>query len=117
MSLQTTIKVTCDFTGCKDGQGRPNVVEYVKEECERDESKLPEAAKYMVLLTTQGQLKTFCCQLHAAEFFLPSGYEAKQKQVIEIRDPKKPAEPESKDRTVISRSEYSPENGQDGAPV
>jgi hypothetical protein len=45
---------------------------------------MPDEAKYLVLFNQNGVPKSFCCQLHAAEYFLPPGYEAKQKQVVEF---------------------------------
>ena len=126
MSLQTTLKFTCDFPGCKTPQGGASVVQWVKEVCERDETQLPEEAKYLVMFNQNGVLKTFCCQLHAAGSFLPPGYEAKQKQVIEMTVAKvqddvtppwlrrKPVEA----CTVISRRESDsvPQADGDGGP-
>lgn len=90
MGLQTTLTFTCDLPACTGNKGAPAVVSWVKEHAERDDAAMPELAKYLVMFSHNGVLKTFCCQLHAAESFLPPGYEAKQKQVIEM--PKKPVE-------------------------
>jgi hypothetical protein len=57
----------------------------------------PEEAKYIVLVNVNNEPKAFCCQLHAAEYFLPPGYEAKQKPVVELP---KPAE-EPTDRWAV----------------
>ena len=112
MGVSKTVTVVCDYSGCKVAQTGPAVVQWVKELVEKDESTLPEEAKYLVMLNLNGVLKTYCCQLHAAESFLPPGYEAVQKKVIEL--PKKPepeeitpkwAIPPGDGRTVISRSE------------
>ena len=135
MGLQTTLTFTCDYSGCKGPTGGPLAVSWCQEAVQKDESLLPEEGKYLVMFNQNGVLKTYCCQLHAAESFLPPGYEAKQKQVIElpvaakqeeVTPPwlrRKPVEP----CTVISRSEsdpipqpdgYSgPENGLEGVPV
>ena len=112
MGLKTTLSFTCDYSECKVGQTGPAVVQWCKEEAEKSDSAMPEEAKYLVIISQNGVLKTFCCQLHAAEYFLPPGYEAVQKKVIEL--PKKPepeeitpkwAIPPGDGRTVISRSE------------
>jgi hypothetical protein len=87
----------------------------------------PEETLYLVLITHNGVQKAFCCQLHAAEYFLPPGYEAKQKQVIEL--PVKSAEealstwavpPRSgswmeeppRSETAVEQPDGSPDNGQ-----
>jgi len=115
MSLQTTLTFTCDKSDCT------SVVSWCQEEVQKDESKLPELGKYLVMFNQNGVLKTFCCQLHAAESFLPPGYEAVQKKVIEIPKPKEePAVPPwlkrqpQDDRVVISRSESEPLPQADG---
>jgi hypothetical protein len=125
MSIQTVITATCDLKKCRQSST------WKKEEVERNESLLPEEAKYLVMFNQNGVLKTFCCQLHAAEYFLPPGYEAKQKQVIELpaKDPQegekntslppwlRKREPEIDPDPVISRHEDSPENGLEGIPI
>jgi len=124
MGLKTTLTVTCDYSGCKTPQGTPSVIEWCKEVAERDESQLPEEAKYLVMFNLNGTLKTFCCQLHAAEFFLPPGYEAVQKKEIEFPTqgpevqntyipPWKRPKP-TDERNVISRSESDPVSQPDG---
>jgi len=128
VSLQTTLTFSCDKTDCN------NVVRWIKEEAERNEAAMPETAKYLVIFNQNGVLKTFCCQLHAAESFLPPGYEAVQKKVIEL--PKPTEEPTNvlpwtrkpdDGRNVISRSEIDslpqadgdggPDNGPGGSPL
>jgi hypothetical protein len=116
MSLQTTLTFTCDKSDCT------SVVSWCQEEVQKDESKLPELGKYLVMFNQNGVLKTFCCQLHAAESFLPPGYEAVQKKVVEISKSEKFAEstlpwfrrPEQDERTVICRSESDPVPQADG---
>lgn len=135
MGLQTTLTFTCDYSGCKGSKTGPAVVSYIKESVEAGYVPVPEEAKYMVIFTQGGTIRTFCCQLHAAESFLPPGYEATQKKVVEI--PKQTGEPDTTlpwlrrpevvDRTVISRSESdpvpqadgdnSPDNGPGGEPL
>ena len=120
--MKTTLTITCDYSGCKGPTGGPAVVQYVKEDCESNQALLPEEAKYLVTFNQGGVFKTFCCQLHAAESFLPPGYEARQKVVIEMPAAKdqeevtplwlrrRPIEP----CTVISRSENDPIPQPDG---
>ena len=129
MSLETTLTFVCDKSSCK------SVVSWIKEKAERDESAMPELAKYLVIFNLNGTVKTFCCQLHAAEFFLPPGYEAVQKKIIELPKTEEPdttlpwqRKPTPADeRVVISRSESdpipqadgdnSPDNGPGGGPL
>jgi hypothetical protein len=126
MSLETTLAFTCDKADCRQ------VVSWIKERAERDESAMPEVAKYLVIFNLNGAVKTFCCQLHAAEFFLPPGYAAMQNKTIEIPKPEDREETtlpwlvrSTDERNVISRSEAdpipqadgdnSPDNGQEPA--
>jgi hypothetical protein len=121
MGLKTTLTVTCDYEKCTAGKSGPLVVTYVKEDVESNNALLPEEAKYLVTFTSNGAFKTFCCQLHAAESFLPPGYEAVQKKVIELPKPaEEPAnvlpwtrKPDDGIR-VISRSESDPVPQADG---
>lgn len=134
MSLQTTLTFTCDYSKCEEGNPGPAVVSWCQEAAAKDESVMPEVAKYLVMFNQNGVLKTFCCQLHAAEFFLPPGYEAVQKKVIDF--PKPVEEPTNvlpwtrkpdDGRNVISRSEAdsapqadgdnSPYDGPGGLPL
>lgn len=91
MGVQKTVTMTCDLNGCTSGQNGPSVISYNETLVNSGKEELPELAKYVVLLNHMNELKSFCCQLHAATFFLPPGYEAKQKQVIEL--PKSEGEP------------------------
>ena len=135
MGLRTTLTFTCDYAGCKGSKTGPAVVEYNKEAVEAGQVPVPEEAKYMVIFNQGGTVRTFCCQLHAAESFLPPGYEAVQRKVVEIPKSEKFAEstlpwfrrPEQDERTVISRSESDPvpqadgdagpDNGLEGEPI
>lgn len=121
MSLQTTMTFKCDYSKCEEGKPGPAVVSWCQEAAAKDESVMPEVAKYMVMFNQNNVLRTFCCQLHAAESFLPLGYEAVQKKVVEL--PKRAEEPtnvlpwtrKSDDGvTVISRSESDPVPQADG---
>jgi hypothetical protein len=53
-------------------------------EVEAGRQQAPDESKYLVLLNINGNQMAFCCQLHAAQYFLPPGYEAVQKKVIEF---------------------------------
>ena len=121
MSLKTTLTFTCDYAGCKASKTGPAVVSWIKEEAEINDAAMPKEAKYLVIFNQNGTLRTFCCQLHAAESFLPPGYEATQKKVIEL--PKTGVKPdtlpwlkrsEADERIVISRSEIDPVPQADG---
>ena len=121
MGLKTTLTVTCDYSGCKSPTGGPLVVQYIKEDVEAGSAQLPEEGKYLVTFNQNGVFKTFCCQLHAAESFLPPGYEAVQKKVVELPNKPEPEEitpkwaiPPGDGRTVISRSENEPISQPDG---
>ena len=133
MGIQTQITATCDLKGCTSGQGSVGVVQWIQELVESGKTPMPELAQYLVILIHNNVKKTFCCQLHAAEYFLPPGYEAKQKQVIEV--PKKVDVPETTlpwlvRKPVVESESWmdeplrheqpdgyseSPDNGQEGA--
>ena len=86
MSIETTIKVTCDYSGCKNnssGSG-PSVVQWIKEEIESGKASSPEEAAYLVILNQNGIVKTFCGQYHAALHFMPPGYDVTKKKVQEL---------------------------------
>jgi hypothetical protein len=121
MGVSKTITVACDFKGCK------NVLTWSETEAAAGRQQPPEESLYLVLVTINGTNKSFCCQLHAAEYFLPPGYEAKQKHVIEF--PSNPEELKNKwdhesDKPMELRSEKElgyvpgevpiPDNGQEG---
>lgn len=118
MGVSKTVTVICDYSKCLGNKTGPAVVQWNETDVSSGKAELPEEAKYLVLITHNNIQKAFCCQLHAAEYFLPPGYEAKQKQVIELPTPKE--EPKSwglrpKEVTWMDeppRSEESPGNGQ-----
>ena len=123
MGVSKIITVSCDFSGCTGGQTGPAVLSWNESDVVSGKAEAPELAKYLVLFTLNGVVKSFCCQLHAAEFFLPPGYEAKQKQVVEI--PQKTVEqdekwvPKPRDATWMDeplRSESGPVEQADGSP-
>ena len=116
MTVTTRITVTCDFKDCKE------VVSWDKEPVENGQAPAPEPAKYLVIFQMNGAQRSFCCQLHAAEFFLPPGYEAVQKQVIQLpeRRSHKKLVPDKnwKDQPLrregpIAQADGSPDNGQE----
>jgi hypothetical protein len=84
MGVSKTVTVTCDYAGCVGSKTGPAVLTWNETEVSAGRQQAPEEAKYLVVFTMNGIGLSFCCQLHAAEFFLPPGYEAKQKQVIEL---------------------------------
>ena len=88
MGVSKTITVACDLKGCKAA------LTWNETEVAAGRQQPPEESLYLVIFNQNGIPKSFCCQLHAAEYFLPLGYEAKQKQVIEL--PTKPAEEKNK---------------------
>jgi hypothetical protein len=123
MGVSKTITVTCDFKGCT------SVLSWNETEVGAGRQQPPEEALYLVLITHNNVQKAFCCQLHAAEYFLPPGYETKQKQVIELPKPKEePTDlwarlpktttwmddpPRSED--AVEQADGSPDNGQGGS--
>ena len=125
MGVSKTITVICDYSGCGGGQNGPQVLQWSETEVERGRAEQPELAKYLVLINHLGVLKSFCCQLHAAEYFLPPGYEAVQKKVIEL--PERKGEPgvltprvrtwmdEPGRHEAIEQADGNPDNGQEPA--
>lgn len=88
MGVSKSVTVTCDYGGCKNVKGGSAVLSWNMTEAEAGRIPPPDESKYLVLLNLNGNQLAFCCQLHAAEYFLPPGYEAVQKKVIEL--PKRP---------------------------
>ena len=99
MGVQTQITITCDYPECKCGQNGPAVVSWDKSSADSGKSMPPPEAQYLVVLSVGGETKSFCCQLHSATYFLPPGYEIKQKKLVPF-----PENPGWKD---------SPENGKE----
>lgn len=93
MSVETTVKVTCDFLGCKAGQDGPLVVQFVKEEIAKGTPAPPELAK-IITFDLNGTTVAFCGKLHASEFFLPAGYEVVKRLIHFPDNGKFPIEPE-----------------------
>src|ERR1700678_3255871 len=108
MGVSKTITVVCDYPGCKGTKGGPAVLQWNETAVSNGQIEPPEEAKYIVSFsqqTVQGQrIFSFCCQLHAAEFFLPPGYEAKQKKVIDLPNKGPVSQPDGE-------AEESPDNG------
>lgn len=103
MGVQTQITITCDYSECNGGQNGPSVVSWDKTNADAGRTSPPPEAQYLVILTHNGETKSFCGQLHAAMYFLPQGYEINQKKVVPF--PEKPG------------WEDSPENGKEGQDV
>ena len=86
MGVQKIIHVSCDYAKCKGGLDKksPAVLTWNETQANAGTSDPPEEAKYIVVINFGGKPLSFCCQLHAAEFFLPPGYEAVQGKLIEM---------------------------------
>ena len=84
MGVRTQVEITCDFSECKGSKNGPSVVQYNKEDTDSGKVPVPEEAKYLVIFNHNGVLRSFCCQLCAARYFLPPGHEIKQKVVVPI---------------------------------
>lgn len=105
MGVRNTVEVTCDYPECKAGQnGNPVVYSWCKDDVEAGRAQAPPEAQYLVIFNQGGVTKSFCCQLHAAMYFLPPGYRIEQEPVVDIST-RKPVEP---------WTEPSPDNGQEG---
>jgi hypothetical protein len=87
MGVTKQVTVTCDYPGCTENSGQPLSIQWSETDVERGAAQLPELAKFLVLLNFKQTQMAFCCQLHAAKFFLPPGYEAAQKKVVEFPKP------------------------------
>lgn len=107
MGVSKTVTVTCDYSGCRENSGHPQVLIWNETDVEHGKIQPPELAKYLVLLTHNQTLKSFCCQLHASMYFLPPGYESTQKKIIDF-PPKNPPMIEQGDGV----REDDPVNGQ-----
>jgi hypothetical protein len=117
MAVSKVVTVVCDYPGCKGSQGTPAVVSWDETAAERGTIPAPPEAAYLVIFNLQGVLKSFCCQLHAAEFFLPPGYEAKQKDLIQLpnkRSHHKKLVPDWKDEPLRLENPVNGQNQADG---
>src|SRR5271166_5841777 len=126
MGVSKVVTVVCDYPKCGVVKTGPAMLSWNETDVEQGRINAPDEAKYLVLFNLLGTLKSFCCQLHAAEFFLPPGYEAVQKQVIELPNPKRshkkkevlwmdaPMRSEG-DSVAQGDGDGSPDNGQEGA--
>lgn len=82
MGVTKNVTVICDYPECRGGKNGPHVLNWCETDVENGRVSPPEDSKYLVLISHNGVLKSFCGQLHAALYFLPPGYEVKQKQVV-----------------------------------
>ena len=103
MGVSKTVTVVCDYSKCLGNKTGPAVVQWNETDVSSGKAELPEEAKYLVLITHNNVQKAFCCQLHAAKYFLPPGYEIKQTPVVDI----------STRKSVEPWTEPSPDNGQE----
>jgi hypothetical protein len=91
MGIQTTITITCDNKDCKGMQGKPVVIQWDKELVESGKVPAPDGYQYLIPLVFKQIGFWFCGQLCAAKFFLPPGYDVKQKAVVPINPNAEPA--------------------------
>jgi hypothetical protein len=84
MGLSKQITVICDYSGCKENNGNPAVLSWNETAVANGQAEAPELSKYLVLFNQGTRLFSFCCQLHASMYFLPPGYEALQKKIVEM---------------------------------
>jgi len=117
MGISKTVTVVCDYAPCKGTNGGPQILTWNETDVEQGRAQAPELAQYLVLTSHKGVPKTFCCQLHAAEYFLPLGYEAKQKDVVELPVKRSHKKKETQAKVVdwkdLPQRSERPENGQD----
>lgn len=81
MGVEKVVTVVCDFPGCPNGKKGPAVLQWNETRVGEGKEDSPEAAKYLVFSSHNGQAKTFCCQLCASSYFLPPGWNLVQKKV------------------------------------
>jgi len=108
MGIRNTIEISCDYSDCKGSKTGPTVVQWNKEEVESGRAQAPPEAQYFVFFNQSGVAKAFCCQLHAALYFLPPGCEITQKKVIPF--PEKPGWRE--EDKAVEQPDGCPDNGQ-----
>lgn len=108
MGLRNDITIACDFKDCK------SVVQWCKQDVDSQKVPPPEGYQYLLTLVFKQTEFWFCCQLCAAKFFMPPGYDLKQKQVVPINPNAEPAIDETAEdwKDLPQRSENSPDNGQ-----
>jgi hypothetical protein len=119
MGLRTDLTITCDYKGCLGSKTGPSVISWCKQDVDQQKVPPPEGYQYLITLVFKQMEFWFCCQLCAAKFFLPPGYDVTQRQVVPINPNAEPAigEPEKKVdwKDLPMRSENSPDNGQNQA--
>ena len=81
MGVEKVVWVKCDYKGCKNGGGKPTVLTWNETLVGAGKAEAPEESKYLVLSSHNNEPKTFCCQLCAASYFLPPGYDIMRKKV------------------------------------
>ena len=108
MGIRNTIEISCDYSECRGGQNsKPVVYSWCKDDVESGRAQAPPEAQYLVIFNQGGVVKSFCCQLHAAQYFLPPGYEIKQKKVIPFPSIVEPW------GGPVEQADGCPENGQE----
>jgi hypothetical protein len=81
MGIEKVITVVCDYPGCTYGKKGPAVVQWNETKVSTGENDAPEASNYLVFSSHNAVPKTFCCQICAASYFLPPGWDLVQKKV------------------------------------
>ena len=99
MGVEQKITVSCDYQDCRVDKSGRFMVQYNPDRVSQGLDPQPEGVSDGIILTINSRQFFFCSKLHAALFFLPPGYEFRQKRVVEF--PRNEPSPEP-----------SPENGQ-----
>lgn len=95
MGVRNNVEISCDFVEKTTGVKCQVVVGWNQEDLKSGKVPVPEPAKTFISLNLNGVDLAFCGKPHAAKFFMPEGYEMKQKQVVSINStPEKEAEAE-----------------------
>lgn len=101
MGIEQQITVSCDYKDCRVDKSGRFMVQYNPDRVNQGLDPQPEGVSDGIILTINSRQFFFCSKLHASLFFLPPGYECKQKRIVEFPVAPTPTEP-------------NPENGQPG---
>ena len=81
MGVERVVTIVCDYAECLNCKKGPAVIQWNETRVGEGKEESPEAAKYLVFSSHNGTAKTFCCQLCAASYFLPPGWNLAQNKV------------------------------------
>ena len=81
MGVEKVITIVCDYPACPNGTRGPAVIQWNETRVGEGTEQAPESSKYLVLSSHNGTPKSFCCQLCAASYFLPPGWDLVQHKV------------------------------------